>query len=233
PSDDGPSVLVPWLRQRTGLLIALSEDWSDADLRVPSALPGWSRAHVLVHLGQVTSAMARQAEHALRGALVDVYDGGRPGRDAAIESGARGSGQEVRDTLATGLRRLLAVWERVSPQDWSRPVRYRDGDLAGTARAVWREVEIHLVDLDAGYRTSEWTAAFTDHLVEFMTWRLPEGVAVRLVPSDGGRTRSHGAGVPVTVTGTATDLAAWLAGRDAPSLRADRPEGPPALTPWN
>ncbi|WP_322785436.1 maleylpyruvate isomerase N-terminal domain-containing protein, partial [Cellulosimicrobium cellulans] len=59
-----------------------------AGLGAPSALPGWSRSHVLAHVTAIGEAMARQAERAARGELVEVYDGGAAGREDGIRTGA-------------------------------------------------------------------------------------------------------------------------------------------------
>ncbi|MDC7340189.1 maleylpyruvate isomerase N-terminal domain-containing protein [Streptomyces lydicus] len=56
-------------------LRALLPGLTDAGTREPSELPGWSRAHVLSHIEGIGLAMARQARYALRGELVEPYDG--------------------------------------------------------------------------------------------------------------------------------------------------------------
>ncbi|MFH9060709.1 maleylpyruvate isomerase family mycothiol-dependent enzyme [Streptomyces coeruleorubidus] len=60
----------------------------DDQVRAASALPGWSRGHVLAHLADSARMFARLAEHALRGELVPAYDGGVDERNAIIEAGA-------------------------------------------------------------------------------------------------------------------------------------------------
>lgn len=52
--------------------------------------------------------------------------------------------------LSEGITHLEAAWERTTPTDWQCPVRFRNGNLAGTVYARWREVWIHLVDCDVG-----------------------------------------------------------------------------------
>ncbi|MEU0458316.1 maleylpyruvate isomerase N-terminal domain-containing protein, partial [Streptomyces sp. NPDC006129] len=60
----------------------------DEQVRAASALPSWSRGHVLAHLTDNARMFARLAEHALRGELVPAYDGGVEERNAVIEAGA-------------------------------------------------------------------------------------------------------------------------------------------------
>jgi maleylpyruvate isomerase len=90
---------------------------------------------------------------------------------------------------------------------------------------LWREVGIHTRDLDLGPVT--WSPEFCAHVIDFLSVRVPEGIRLTL---DAGDDRwTIGDGEDVTVTGSPTDLTAWLAGRE--------PEGPitgdkPELKPW-
>ncbi|MEU4448527.1 maleylpyruvate isomerase family mycothiol-dependent enzyme [Actinosynnema sp. NPDC050801] len=202
-------------------LAAVIEDLTDEQVAEPSALPGWTRGHVLAHLANVTVAFAGQAEH--EGTKVEPYPGGRPARDAAIEAGAGRSAAEHRAAIADAAARLAKAWEDV--RDWDTPVYYRDGTLTGTAYGVWREVEIHTRDLDLGPVT--WSPEFCDHVIGFLSSRVPDGVRLTLQAPE--RRWVVGAGRDVTLTGSAADLTAWLAGRE--------PEGPitgdrPDLDPW-
>ncbi|MFI9006248.1 maleylpyruvate isomerase family mycothiol-dependent enzyme [Actinosynnema sp. NPDC053489] len=198
-------------------LAALVADLTDEQVAQPSALPGWTRGHVLAHLANGTVGLAGQAEN--EGTKVEVYAGGRPARDAAIERDSGRSAAEHRAALADAADRLAKAWENV--RDWDTPVWYRDGTLIGTAYAVWREAEIHLRDLDLGPVT--WSPEFCDHAVDYLAARVPEGT--RLVLRSPERTWTIGEGREVTLTGSATDLVAWLAGRepDGP-VTGDRPE---------
>ncbi|XVS66194.1 maleylpyruvate isomerase family mycothiol-dependent enzyme [Actinosynnema sp. CA-299493] len=202
-------------------LAAVIEDLTDEQVSQPSALPGWTRGHVLAHLANSTAALAGQAEH--EGTKVEVYAGGRPARDAAIEADAGRSAAEHRAAVADAVARLAKAWENV--RDWDAPVFYRDGTLTGTAYAVWREVEIHLRDLDLGPVT--WSPEFCDHAVDFLSARVPEGIRLTLQAPD--RRWTIGEGEDVTLTGSRTDLIAWLAGREpAGPITGEAPE----IKPW-
>ena len=191
-----------------GLLHGLS----DTAARDQSVLPGWSRAHVVAHMGGVFAALTRQIDRALDGKVVDVYDGGRPARDAGIQEGSRKPAAELVEVAlaaAGGFDRVLA---RVGPDDWARPVRYRDGTVLDVANAYWREVEIHSTDLRLGYTPATWSPQFCAHLLTFCSPRAPEGVEVVLKADDGDEW-TWGSGTPVEIGGARTDLAAWAAGR--------------------
>jgi maleylpyruvate isomerase len=213
-------------RRLRELLAGLTEDAA----RGPSALPGWTRAHVLSHIEGIGLAMARQARYAPRGKLIEVYDGGRPARNAAIEAGQRRSAPQLRAALTDALDEVEASWSAVGPDDWQRPVRYRDGVLFDAGLAWWRELEIHTADALLGPGVADWSRPFCAHVVEFLAPRVPVGVRLALTATDGPESWTQGSGTPVAVRGRLADLAAWLAGR--------HPVGPltgdplPELGPW-
>ncbi|GAA0961268.1 maleylpyruvate isomerase family mycothiol-dependent enzyme [Kribbella koreensis] len=206
-------------------LNALLVDLDDATVRAPSALPGWSRGHVLTHIANFGEAMTRQIDEARAGRLIEMYDGGRPARDAAIEAGAGRSADELRDHVATASAGLLAAWEKVD--DWSRPVRHRDSDLAATVYAGWREYEVHTVDLALEPTSDDWSEDFCLHLLDFLRPRTPDGIHLIL---DAGTSRwENGTGEDRLLAGRLTDLTSWLAGRPlVREITGDRPE----LKPW-
>lgn len=208
-----PADLQAALAEGHARLRALLPGLTDEVLRGPSQLPGWSRGHVLTHIEGVGLALARQARYALRGKLIDVYDGGRATRDAAIEAGQRRPVQQLAPALADALDEVEASWSLVGPDDWDRPVRYRDGTLRDAGLAWWRELEIHTADTDLGYRTHEWSVPLCTHLIGFLAPRVPAGYRVTLSATDAEFSWAHGSGSPLSVEGRLTDLAAWLAGR--------------------
>ncbi|MGW1790294.1 maleylpyruvate isomerase family mycothiol-dependent enzyme [Streptomyces tubercidicus] len=193
------------------LLPALTDD----GVREPSELPGWSRAHVLSHIEGVALALARQARYALRGALIEPYDGGRPARAAAIEAGALRDAAALRDAVRGALAEASAVWAAAGPADWSRPVRHRDGDLRSALLAWWRELEIHTADARIGHGPRDWPRELCHHLLDHMAPRVPRDIHLVLTATDDTPTRQYGPGdaPTLTVTGPLTDLAAWLTGR--------------------
>ncbi|MDN0196828.1 maleylpyruvate isomerase family mycothiol-dependent enzyme [Streptomyces sp. S.PNR 29] len=202
----------------------------DRQVSAASALPGWSRGHVLAHLTDNARMFARLAEHALRGELVAGYDGGTDERNAIIAATAGRSAAEHRAQLAAQTARLEAAWARAAGTDWRRPVTFRNADLAATVFARWREAWIHMVDLELGVRPDDWPEGLAAHAIDFLLVRLPAGTHVRA--EDVRRQWSVGDGPPDTVvTGGVRDLAAWLAGR-TPVVPPVATAGLPALGPW-
>jgi maleylpyruvate isomerase len=206
-------------------LNALLVNLDDAAVRAPSGLPGWSRGHVLTHIANFSEAMTRQVEEALAGRLIEMYDGGRPARDAAIEAGSGRSADELRDHVATASTGLLAAWAKVD--DWSRPVLHRDSDLAATVYTGWREYEVHTVDLALQPTSDDWSDEFCLHLLDFLRPRTPDGIHLIL---DAGDVRwENGTGEDRVLSGRLTDLTSRLAGRPlVRPITGDLPD----LKPW-
>ena len=209
-------------------LNTLLADLDDDTARAASGLPGWSRGHVITHIANFSEAMTRQVEGALQGRVVEVYDGGRPARDAGIEAGAHRPAAELTEHLARATTALLTAWDKVGPDDWTRPVLHRNSNLAAAIDACWRELAIHSVDLDLGITPARWPPAFCLHLLDFLRARTPENIHLVLQSND-GPTWENGTGETQVLTGNLTDLTAWYAGRTAPGPIT----GPaPDLLPW-
>lgn len=209
-------------------LIAASDS---AVLRAPSALPDWTRAHVVAHIIGVSHALARQLEYALRDETVEVYDGGQAGRNAEIERVAALSPELLHSRVDTALARLTAAIDAVRLRgDWAAPIVYRDGVAADGLDAAWRELAVHVCDLDLDVTNARWSPEFARHLFEFLVECVPEDTVIVLGSQDGDLSVGTGSRV-VRATATPQDFAAWLAGR--------RPSGPvhfdpdePVLKPW-
>ena len=149
--------------QATQRLLDTARIITDADLRAPSLLPGWTRAHVLAHV-------ARNAD-AMRNVLGGVRTGeDRPGyasaeaREAGIEQDAGRPARELTTDLADSAMALRTVARRLPDDGWQVPVRMLDpGPRFPAAELLTRrlvEVELHHGDLGAGYGPAGWPAAF-------------------------------------------------------------------------
>ncbi|WP_447007541.1 maleylpyruvate isomerase family mycothiol-dependent enzyme [Saccharothrix isguenensis] len=200
-------------------LLRVIADLTDVQVAEPSLLPGWTRGHVLAHLADAARARSRVVEHASRGERVELWEPGE--RDAIIEATASRSAADHRAATAEHSERLERAWSNVV--DWSPPT---DPDVADPVPAVftrWRELWIHMVDLDLGVRPAEWSAEFSCHVIDVLRPRLPDDVSVRATDVP----RRWGSGTEVS--GGVRDLAAWLAGRvpDEPPTSAL-----PVLGPW-
>ncbi|CAM5573784.1 maleylpyruvate isomerase family mycothiol-dependent enzyme [Streptomyces abikoensis] len=219
------------VREATDRFLSAAGTLDDAAVAAPSRLPGWTRGHVMAHV-------ARNAD-----ALVNVL-AGRPmyasaeSRDGDI---ARDAGRPLDAHLADlreSAARLSA--QAALPADWSRTVVMRNGVTDRAARVPfrrWIELELHLVDLDAGYELRDLPEEFTGREIAFLAerWSSRPGIpAVTLVADDGRSWRTGGTaeGGPVTVTGSPAGLLAWLAGRGDKGAALDTGGAPlPVLPP--
>ncbi len=220
--------------------------WADVDMRAPSALPDWTRGHVLTHLGRNADGIAATLAGALRGEIVLRYPDGPAGRAADIEAGSGRSAVELIADVRESAARLDRIFGAVTDAGaWERPT---DSDRPAHTwlNNRWREVEIHRVDLLGSYGPPDWPAAFVDYLLPRLV--RPDALAPRLsgavrieVGHEGSTTTDLGgtvcsvspgeAGEPVSVAGPDWAVLAWLIGR--PALVASALTATPELTAWS
>jgi maleylpyruvate isomerase len=240
-----PDILLPALPKAAGDVTTDVAKLTDADVKAPSALPGWSRGDVLAHLTGISNAMARQLEYAARGETVELYDGGMDGRNRAIDMAAGHGAATHQADLSTAIDRALRAFDALpgvkdsaaNRTGWWAPIAYRGGVVLDGGLALWRELTIHNADLLTGRGPETWGRDFCGHLFEFLEPRVQPGDKLLLQPL-GLPPVSLGSGNRSTVVnGMLTDLAAWLAGREPTlgSLRASaNADGTdlPELLPW-
>lgn len=210
---------------------------SDADLRVETDLPGWTRGHVVAHIAHVSYAVARQVEFALRGESVEFYDGGQGGRTQAIEMAAGHSASEHQRNLDAALSRVLSALAGLSQEQWQLSISYRNGTVFDGALALWRELVIHLADLNVGRGPETWSKEFCLYMIEFLSARIPADLRLKLLPLALPPMTVGDGQNAVSVSGMLTDITAWLAGRTPTmgSLRAEAAADSvalPTLLPW-
>ena len=214
-------------RAATERLLAHLAGLTVEDLLGPSLLPGWSRAHVVAHLAGNARSHVRMLDGCLAGEVRAQY-ACRGARERGIEELAA-SPDTVVAAHAEAAAALEKRWAAMTSEQWASPVRWLDrgtGPARTTVRSREKEVEVHRVDLGAGYGPLDWPPRFADRLLDRLVQRtdLPDMV---LTVGD----RSWGRSGP-RVGGPAAAVAAWLAGRsDGGDLDVDG--GPlPALPAW-
>jgi maleylpyruvate isomerase len=213
----------------------------EAALRGPSLLTGWTRGHVLAHIARNADSYVNLLTWARTGVETPMYPS-RAQRDADIEAGAGRSLAEHAADLRASAERFAAAVAAMTPPAWGNPVRHLNGRKLRPPQLIWgrlREVEVHHVDLGAGYRPDDWTEAFTLHLLREVVSDLgAAGPALRVSADDlhftatiGTDTAPTGAGpAPVEVRGPARALAAWLIGRSSGDALSGGPL--PELPTW-
>jgi maleylpyruvate isomerase len=217
-----------------GLMTRMGEDAFAA----PSALPGWSRAHVLTHVARNADAMINLLTWARTGVRTPAY-ASREQRDADIEAGARRAPAEIRTDVVESSDRLARVVRAMPQAAWSAQVQNAQGrDLLATdipwlrAREMW----IHAVDLDVGASFADMPAPMVAALLTDVAAAMgakPNCPAMRLVGPDGSTWSVGDPAAALTVTGPAPGLAAWLLGRSkGRDLRTDGGGKLPPLPRW-
>jgi maleylpyruvate isomerase len=236
-----PTAFLTGLRTSTAALLhgIVAERWTDADVRAPSLLPGWTRGHVLSHIARNADGITRTLSAALRGEIAARYPDGTQGRNADIEAGATRGFAEMAADVGESADRLDRLFGAVADADgWELPT--EDRPARDYVAARWREVEIHRVDLAGAYPPDEWPAEFVAYLLPVLADGLGKrgAAAMRIevapegsVTTDlGGRVWTVGDGDPVSVIGPDWALLAWLVGR--PAAAAAALSATPELPQW-
>lgn len=224
-----PLVLNAEVERATARLLDTAHTLDGAGLVAPSLLPGWTRGHVLTHVARNADALVNLFTWARTGVRTPAYPS-RAVRNEAIAAGAgRPLGVQL-DDLRSSADRFSAAIEEMPPKAWAAQVELGSGTVVPAARVVWArlcEVEVHHVDLDAGYGPADWAPGFAQRLLH----DIPK-IDARIVDADTGQTVFAATDSPV-VTGPAHLLAAWLIGRsDGTGLRVS-PEGRlPSVPDW-
>ncbi|MGW0710664.1 maleylpyruvate isomerase family mycothiol-dependent enzyme [Streptomyces sp. NPDC002643] len=183
----------------------------------PSALPGWTRGHLLTHLARNADALVNLLTWARTGIRTPMYTS--PGQRATdIEAGAGRSLAEQRADVRESADRFRKAADALSDDAWSATVTSGLGREIPAAEVPWlraREVWIHLVDLRAGVGMDALPPGFARALVRdvagWMASRVDGGAEL---VADGHGSVVLGKPAPgVTVTGPPYALAAWLTGR--------------------
>lgn len=231
---------LPWMRNGTGFIRSVVDRLTDADFAAPSALPGWTRAHVIGHIALNAEALHRLALWARTGVETPMY-ASLEQRAADIQSAATLPPSTLRRDLASTAARLEDALAAFDDTTWHAQVRSALGRAIPAAEIPWmrvREVWVHAVDLAAGATFADFPVEVADAMLDDVTDTIsgrPECPSVRLAPVDRDRTWRLGATdrEPAEVTAPAADLLAWVTGREAGAgLGADGGSAGLALPPW-
>ncbi len=248
------------IEMATRRLLVTAALLTDAQVREPSRLPGWTRGHVLTHLARNADGCCNLLAWARTGTETPMYPS-EAARDAAIAAGAgrtaAGIAADARDSAA----RLARAAARLPAGAWAAPVARRGRAFPARELLAMRrsEVEIHHVDLGAGYQPGDWPPGFARAGLARVARDLagrpdvpallisPEGGAgFRIGPAAppggpdspaaqaGGTDGQAGGHAPQAgVSGPPGALLAWLTGRgDGTGLQVTGAAALPVLPPW-
>lgn len=213
-----PLVLIEEVDRATARLEATARTLDDDAVAAPSLLPGWSRGHVLTHVARNADGNVNLLNWAQTGVRTPQYESMQV-REAGIEAGkGRPAAEQLADVIESA-QRMSEEARQMPAEAWSAEIEWTSGRRSLASDVVWsrlKEVEIHHVDLDAGYSASDWPEAFTLRLIKNvvtnMTARDPELRMVLRAP-ELGRDLVVGAGETPVISGSAAAIAVWLIGR--------------------
>lgn len=230
--------LIEDVEAASGRLIAAVAELDDAGVRAPSALPGWTRGHVIAHVARSADSMTNLLIWARTGVETPQYASAEA-REAGIAEGApRGAAEQLADLRATS-DRFIATARELPADAWTVTVRSFNGDHHAawfTLVRRWCEVAIHHVDLGTGYSTTDWPDAFVAHLLAYTADRWTElnkaPVAVLRDTAAEREWRFPASDPASCVSGAGRSLAAWVVGR-SPGTGLTCTSGPvPSPPPW-
>jgi maleylpyruvate isomerase len=145
----------------TDRLLATADTLTDAQAAAASRLPGWTRGHVLTHLARNADGFRNLLAWARTGAETPMYPS-EAARDQAIEAGAGRSAAELAADLRESAAALAAAARALPAGAWDAPVARRGETFPARGILPRRrsELEIHHVDLGAGYQPGDWPPDF-------------------------------------------------------------------------
>lgn len=245
--DSDPDKLRARAGQAADRVIASAAALSDRQVREPSRLPGWSRGHVLTHIARNADGLRNLLIWARTGVETPQYPSSQA-RDEAISAGSGRPASQLAADLRASSAAFLAEAGRLSDSAWQATVTGLRGPAHPAWVTLWRrlsELELHHVDLDAGYRPENWPGPFVVDCLEVVTdvfadaERAPAALLtdtgtghcyeIGLAGADGRRS----ADPQVAVAGPGSALLAWLTGRgDGAGLAAEPAGQLPAVPAW-
>ncbi len=219
--------------ESVGRVLKSVNAFTDDQVRAPSLLPGWSRGHVLAHIARNADGLGNMLIWAKTGIKTPQY-ASFEAREAGIAAGAWQSAAELAADVADSARRFSDLARELPAEAWLTEVH----GIRGPAHPAWFtlerrlfEVEVHHVDLRAGYRSGDWPGWFVTETLDRITGELAhEPEAPDAVLNDMLTGRRYFTGTAETrdleITGHGHALLAWLLGRSAGEELTAKPAGP-------
>jgi maleylpyruvate isomerase len=215
----------------------------DLELAAPSSLPGWTRAHVIAHVGYNARAIARLVEWAETGVEHPMY-ASREARDYEIDFGATLSARALRHLSDHAAVQLDVAWRDLPDERWGFTVRSALGREIPASETVWmrsRELWLHALDLGNGARARDIPVAVQRRLLRNVlgTWASRDGLRLSLRATDTGERfetpgldsgpdaspGASGDDPPLRAEGALADLVSWATGRGGRAVDAVDADG--------
>ena len=168
-------------------LLQSLDSLTDDQCREPSALPGWTRGHVLSHLARNAESHVHVLQCAARGEVGEQYVGGAKARKEGIESHANDSAESLVNAVRKSIYALEGQWAATNSEGWQG----HGVNSAGASIAMsdivflrWREVEVHHADLALAFTFADWNSTYVRYELDrqVMMWRASKPMGLTPVP---------------------------------------------------
>lgn len=240
---DDPAVEVAMrlIRQGTTYFLSKVDRLRDGEFDEASLLPGWSRRHVVAHVGYNARGICRLLDWARTGIATPAYQSAAA-RAREIEKGATLDAATLRELCEDSAARLERAWCDLPREAWSALITVQ-GRSVPASTTLWRrtrEVWLHAVDLNNGAAFTDFPTELIDNLLAdaLNTWRrrqrangVPNFV---LVADDRETVESVGDANStdrITLCGTASALTSWATGRGSDGVSTSSPGGTVPVAP--
>jgi maleylpyruvate isomerase len=212
-------------RRGTAFFAQRLAELSDDDLEAGSLLDGWTRKHLVAHVGYNAAALSRLMDWAATGVETPMYPSADH-RDREIKEGATLSAAALRNLFDHTVARLDEKWRHLPETRWAAPVRTAQGRTVPAAETVWmrtREVWIHAVDLDNGAHFGDFPGVVLESLLADIieAWRRKGLGADLVLEVTGAEPVAVGDGGGSPVRGPLPALVRWAAGRGAVDVSSE------------
>lgn len=212
------------------LCTSIERLWDSQAQRHGSRLPGWSRAHVLVHLARNADGIRNLLLSARTGTRLRMYASPET-RIADIDAGVTRPAEVIAADALESSTRFLVEARAMPPQAWGEKVVFSSGrpdPPVVVARRLLemrlQEVSLHHVDLDVGYEFDDVPERLLlEFLQRFVEHRRRQGVRLAIQVSGSDHPSIVGDPASPVVGGDPAALVAWLAGRSQHGVQSDEP----------
>lgn len=141
-----------WARRGTAYFARKLNEMADNDLDAPSRVTGWSRRHVVAHVGYHARGLARLAEAARNGVAEEAL--AEPENQVEdVQFGATLPTHALRYLFHHSEVHLNVEWRDLTDSGWNASVRSLSGELVPIAMTPWlraREIWLRALDLNNG-----------------------------------------------------------------------------------
>lgn len=230
-----------WTEHGTKLITGALAGLDEAAFDAATALPGWTRRHLVAHLAANAEAIGNLVHWAATGERTPMYSSAEQ-RTADIEAGSHRAGPDLVEWFTRSAATLDAAMDALNAPQWDAEVVTAQGRTVAAGETTWmraREVLVHAVDLDAGVGFDDLPPDFLSALCDDIAAKRSAAGAAAAGPAldltavnTAGRWQVAGSDDAAPLRGTLAAVAAYLAGRGAAGVTGPDGSAAPALPAW-